>query len=338
MLFLAFFTLVAGTVPLYFDATLRFASHLLLLAIVGGWLALLLRDRRSWPRTPIDLPLWLFLGSMALSTVFSVNRRISLELLALNLLYGLLFYVWVDLLRGQRAETRLVRVMLLVAAVVTGLALAEVVGWYLGLFPSLGFEQGWPQIGGIHLIPPVLRRTWLVMSVPNTLGAYLVLVIPLGIGVATALSSRSRRLLIGAWVGLSIVVLFFTFSRGAWLGFAASLPVLAFSIRRHSALRALRARAVAWRRELVGALLLGILVIVLIARPTAQLLGGRGSEEARMILYRNALEMAAERPILGYGLGTFGQVNLGRVSGTGLQNAVHGHAHNAYLNNLAEMG
>ncbi|TAK36822.1 MAG: tetratricopeptide repeat protein [Chloroflexota bacterium] len=394
VLFLAFFTLVAGTVPVYFDATLRFASHLILLAIVAGWLAVLVVRRRSFPRTPIDLPLWLFLGAMALSTVFSVNRRVSLELLAVNLLYALLFYVVVDFVRTEGAMSRLIRATLAVSSLVIGLALTEVVGWYLGLFPSLGFEQGWPQIGGLQLVPPVFRRTWLVMSVPNTLGAYLVLVIPLGLGVAGALPLRGRRVLTGVWMVLSSVVLFFTFSRGAWLGFAASLPVLALPIYRRGVLGWLRvlfgirrselqrppeglnnsvlsyAYAGASRRggrlcppkgraggqsrpplrraggsipsrvAIVSVLLLGlsVLLVVLVARPTAQLLSGRGSEEARMILYRNALQMASERPVLGYGLGTFGQVNLGRVSGTRLQDAVHGHAHNAYLNNLAEMG
>ena len=87
------------------------------LALVGlGWLTRTIATRRTGiRRTPLDLPIWLFVGWTVLSSIFSAEPRISLPKLQ-SVLVVLLFYLAQSLIRRRGAV--LIIVLLFTSGVV----------------------------------------------------------------------------------------------------------------------------------------------------------------------------------------------------------------------------
>lgn len=104
----------------------------------------------------------------------------------------------------------------------------------------------------------------------NPLGAYLVLAITLftvwAAGRLTAARRRSYKQLAAftLYAAMCVLALLLTFSRGAWLGLAASLIVLVWSVRRRLPLRLVAVVAVA-----LGLLLAGFGVLTFVVRNPA---------------------------------------------------------------------
>lgn len=63
---------------------------------------------------------------------------------------------------------------------------------------------------------------------PNPLGAYLTLILTAITAIWINAKDRQKKIFLGSFFGLSIVVLFFSFSRSAWLGTVVSLGVLGY--------------------------------------------------------------------------------------------------------------
>ncbi len=148
-------------------------------------------------------------------------------------------------------------------------------------------------------------RAYGLTAHPNILGGILAFAMLL---LAGGLSGASRR---GRWVrlavlGLGAVLLFLTFSRGAWVGYGVGL-IVAF------AMLAFR-RDKAGIRQWVCAATVTAVVGVVLAVPFAAQLGARAtitgpvatetrSIDERIALIDSTLAVVAERPLLGAGLG-----------------------------------
>jgi O-antigen ligase len=139
----------------------------------------------------------------------------------------------------------------------------------------------------------------------NILGG--VIAIGLLLLAAVADGTRRSRLVRSVVFAAGVAVLFLTFSRGAWIAFAVGLGVAILML----ALRGDRAAVRRW----AGAALVTVVVSVVLGVPFAAQLAARTalagpirtevrSIDERIALARVTLDVIAEHPLLGTGLGT----------------------------------
>ncbi|MGB6367774.1 MAG: O-antigen ligase family protein [Thermoanaerobaculia bacterium] len=191
-----------------------------------------------------------------------------------------------------------------------GLALA------VGLVPLLGLglaeHAGLIDLGSYRAIGGEVWQTRLhsLFFHSGWLAEYLVLAVP--VAAAALLGWRRRgRLLAILLVAVALVTLLFTEQRGGWLTAAAQLGVLA-------------AVGLPWlvrhRQQLRLAVVAGLLAVVLasavvILRPSAlspvveRVKTAVTDLSGRANLWKTSVELAGERPLLGWGLGSFSPVH-----------------------------
>ena len=290
--------------------------------------------RRVW-EARVTRAMLVFVLISAVSAAFSIHKGKSLEAMLNLLAITGLFLTAASLVRG----TGLLR----------GVALLEV----LAALPvaALGLMQ--------HFRPELLPagnsypgRALGPFGQPNRMGGYLIAAIP--VALALAIVAQDRALKVGflvATFGLMFCVVA-TYSRGAWLGLAAGLLVLAVAFVRWPDLLprpAFLAVSVACV-SLPILFLLPSVVSRLEARRSATPAWNlpfdperEGSGAMRRAIWSGALRATAQRPVLGSGIGAFREA-FDRSKGTTMKRleAVGGRtadqAHNHYLGLLAERG
>jgi O-antigen ligase len=271
-----------------------------LLAIAfGAWLLWRTARRLVWERTALDLVMPVWLAAFAISTADNLDKlpRIAYGLW-FAALYIALWYSLHDVIRHSVGRLRAVDALLLSAIppLITALR----------------------QIG-----QPRIDRIAGSLENPNILAAFLVLVTPLAIARFLAPPPRMahglRRAVLGAFVAALCVAIYFTGSRGAWLGMIAAAAVGAWTASGG------RIRAV-WA-------IAGVTPILIIA---GFLLITVRNNEPRLTIYRQALDYLAAQPLTGNGLFTakFYQPLPNRPGFMTLDV----HAHNAPLHIAAELG
>jgi putative inorganic carbon (HCO3(-)) transporter len=300
----------------------------------------------QWP--PLAMPLALFVGVALLSSAGTASLEHSVKEL-IKWFEVLALYLVVSYEIRAASGSRWVRP--LVAALLLSGALAALQGIYQFLF----------QVGpDPFILFGRFMRAYGTFEQPNPYGGYLGLTLPVAVGVAAAWLLRMGGRLPVRWLalavgcgGLMLAALVMSWSRGAWLGFAAGLAVMAIAIAVRSG-----------RGVVLTITLVAILAYVLLAGGVTVLppsivarfadlapqlgLAGladvRGAEITdanfsvleRMAHWQTALAMWADHPWLGVGIGnyepTYGPYALP------LWPAPLGHAHNYYLNIAAEAG
>jgi tetratricopeptide (TPR) repeat protein len=290
--------------------------------LVAGWLIWKWRRGREAAHTPIDLPIAALLAAALLSTLTSVDGRLSLETVVGAAAGAIAFYFFLDVVRSPTLRSALVDAVLFVAILACGVGLYRLTRWYVDL-PSVLQTAAWRSLGR-DVPPPRLS----LLGNPNTLAAYLVLVLPLGVHRWTRIRARLGRLL-GAVVLLAgLLVLLLTQSRGGVVGLLGATLTGLWSMRKQIGRRQ--------RAVLIGLLLLAVVGggLVMLQRgfdPSA------GSDEVRLECWRVAFVVMREYPLLGSGPGTFGQQLIRYRDPLRLQEEF-AHAHSMYFTVAAEMG
>ncbi len=271
----------------------------------------------------------------ALSAAFSIHRGKSLEAMLNLLAITGLFLAAVTCVRGF--------------GMLRGIAFLEV----LAALPvaTLGLMQ--------HFRPELLPaansypgRALGPFGQPNRMGGYIVATIPIALALSFAAQDRALRAgLLIATFGL-VFCLVVTYSRGAWLGLAAGLLVLALALVRWPELLP--------RPTLLAASIAAVTIPVLLllpsiisrveSRPSAAPAWNlpidperEGSGAMHRAIWSGALDAAMHRPALGYGIGTFREAfdrskspKMKQLEAEGGRTADQ--AHNHYLGLLAERG
>ncbi|MBI3379636.1 O-antigen ligase family protein [Candidatus Gottesmanbacteria bacterium] len=200
--------------------------------IVGFWLIKMIAGRKLiLKKTPLDIPLLLFVTSQIVSTIFSIDRHVSIwgyysrfngGLLS-TISYFLLFYAFVSNFPQEKIKS------LLKVTLASGLLVA-----IYGILEHLGIDKDiWVQ--------DVQNRVFSTLGQPNWLAAYLAILIPvtLGLGLTSILNkyqipdvktkNQNLKLKINNWsIGLLVywvigiifyATLIFTKSRSGFIGF-----------------------------------------------------------------------------------------------------------------------
>jgi putative inorganic carbon (HCO3(-)) transporter len=332
-------------------------TEMLVALVLAAWLMRMVARREirvRWP--PLTLPLAVFLGVLILSSLGTTSMQHSLKEIV-KWVEVLVLYVLV----ANEFEGRWTRV--LVFAILGTGVLVALQGIYQFLF-QVG-PEGFILFGRF-------MRAYGTFEQPNPYAGYLGLTLPLAVGLvaaavvpvgkdspslsahgAAASPPREREIWL-VWSagcgGLMLVALVMSWSRGAWLGFAAAVGVMILAVVVRSG-----------RAAVLGVVFAVLIAYLLIAggislippsivqrfsdfMPYLGVADVRGVEITdanfavleRMAHWQSALAMWTDHPWLGVGIGNY-ELAYSHYALPLWPDAL-GHAHNYYLNIAAEAG
>lgn len=281
-----------------------------------------------WLKKFVRQPLIILIGSYALLTVvfalvFDTHQRAELLGVVYNLRFLLIFVYAGLLLRLYEPEylsRRALQVVLGVGIIVAGFGVVQYTVSPNDALSHVGYSRENGVLPAFFIDDkPDLERIMSTIRDPNTLGSYLVIIIPLLIaGLLTAKRPETRQIISGGLLlaGLAMV---FTFSRSGWLGVIVSLLIFGVIYL------AGRYRISQFVREHRTWLAVGVLIVALLG---TGLVVARDSyfvqnvilhadesttledpNELRIRFWQESLTAAAQNP-LGHGPGTAGLASI----------------------------
>ncbi|MCD4802644.1 MAG: O-antigen ligase family protein [Anaerolineales bacterium] len=333
---LSYLVLLGGT----FNGLVLYSLNVINMILVSGigflWILIRTIRKSDFPRTGLDIGIFLFLLTSVLSTVFSVDPRRSLISFIILAVTVLVYYLFTDLIRRGLPVQLVSKVMILVSGFILFFGVWELARWY----------SGWFSISGIgNLIPPATYRVRAFLGHPNIAAAYLNLLIPLGLAMIFRTKKLIPKLLLGLWVFVALLLVYFTSSRAGWLGtFSATGTFILFWGMANWE------KSKRFLKEMIKKkwVIVGITSIVVLGAATLfALLRWQSSHPSHPSDWSNifgsrdyiwivAWDMITAKPIIGNGLFTFGSEYF-KVESIP-PNMLLTHAHNYYLNVTAEMG
>lgn len=218
------------------------------------------------------------------------------------------------------------------AALYFTLAALGVVGVALGCYQRF-VQPEWVMVG--ERWPQYHGRASGSFSMPNSLAAWLILLLPSAAALAMRRRTGEKSRVWWAWVSLVLLCgLVLTLSRGAWVALAVALVAWPLSLRRWG-----------WARRLG----IAAAVVVSVGLASAWLYRSQpqvrervgyavrdSGERTRPIMWRAAWELFQEAPVLGTGAGSY-DILFERRRPEGFPDRPL-FAHNEYLNTLADYG
>lgn len=195
-------------------------------------------------------------------------------------------------------------------------------------------QPSWLILGRTQA-PQFMGRSSGPFGIPNSLGAYLILVLPAVGAMASRRSAKASERVFFGWLTLVLCVgLWLTISRGAWISLALSLTLWPLFFTRGRV----------WRRiALAAATLMAVALLAVVVYRTSskvqerlvQLVQDVG-DRPRPILWRAAWKLFREHPAFGSGAGSY-NVFFERYRPEHEQCDPES-AHNDYLNTLSDYG
>ncbi len=328
LLFFVYYTFIGGqTAQGIYDDGWRRVTIWLTTFIFGGWLLWRLIRRESWLHTPFDYPLLGLLLAWGLSTLTSINAVYSRETLYFFVSYLFFFYLAADLARHRWLTDLLLSAVIAVAGMV----------WTLGLWQLSQWYQATPVLPPEIIFDRLPRLS--VLGNPNTLAAYIALVIPVVLYKLFTVRLRLTRILLALWLLMLLTTTLLSQSRGGNLGLAVGLAFLAAgwlvrkmgaNPRRWTAMLTHVGRGRLW---LTGAALFGgagLLLGVILSRR-----GFEAAVDVRVQVGLGALKTLLAHPLTGAGPGALGQALLQYPLPL---DTIWPDAHNLFLTMMAETG
>ncbi len=282
-------------------ALLARPDYYALLILVAGLTTRMVVARSSRPWDASLLVIGTFFGYGLLHTALMglLTRSVFSIYMSMVGLPMLMFLLLARYGFSQREFRALVRSLLALGAYMALVSIAEWVGWYDAIVPAWIVDPSRSSILlGLGVANTGGHSGGLLMQ-PAWNGLALSLVYCLAILSARLLSRRSR------WIGevvslLCLVGVFLSYTRAAWLGCGLASLALLWQPSTTQARTQLR------RFGVVAASAACVLVLVLLPDTSArQRLDDASTVYYRLNLWKVALSMAGDRPLLGSGFATF---------------------------------
>lgn len=261
---------------------------------------------------------WLIflLSTLGISSVFAKNQLAGLVTLSIFTLQILFYIIIRSRINDRESNLNIVRYLLISSLLVTSFGIFQY--YFINHMPP-----GWIDKELYKNIP---NRAFSTMYNPNVLGSYLIIIISIALSGFKPTNNRAGRLPSLFILILSYICMVLTFSRGAWLGLAASILVIfIFSKEKPYILSVLGVTLLLTLPEFDAVL----------SRLNIDFLSSDSSSEYRWYLWKVAFKTFSDNPLFGTGLGSFG-FSLPSHSQAG--GYLVSHAHNIYLHFLAETG
>ena len=335
--------------------------------ICGVWLLKVVTEQKIiFKRTPLDLPLTLFLLSQIVSSIFSIDphtsfwgyySRLNGGLLSI-FCYYLLYFAFVSSF-AKEDVIKFLKAAVFAGGLVSFYAIPE----HFGLSPSCIILTG--EFTASCWVQDVQARVFGTIGQPNWLAAYLAMLIFPAIYFLLVSKTLPKKIIYFLLSIIYYLAFTFTYSRGATLGLIAGLGVLGTAIAFNS-----------WKTKSFNQLkLFSVIVFSLIglsllfgsaltdfrliknpavpARPgfsqtqapasgTQLENGGTESGQIRLIVWRGAIDIFKAYPLFGSGVETFAfayyRFRPNEHNLVSEWDFLYNKAHNEYLNYLATTG
>lgn len=324
---------------------LPFSYEISSLLLVAGWLVYIYKSVRGffeWERTPFDFPIAIFVVISFLSVFVSPDPAFSFYN-CYNLVgrYVLTYYLVVQSLNSKDIKQvrilpdknkHIVRVALLeqvkILLYVMCLSLLIVIVYgFLQAFLGIGLTAEAMVWTDNAMFPGLKTRVFSTWQNPNLLGGYLDFVLGILMGVFVVIKNKNVRIAVGILFCLAAFCLTLTYARGACISIAAVMAVYG---------------ALYNRRILIGLIFLAAVLLIsdtaLVERLTSVFTKLDTSSEMRLAFWESTIAMILDHPLLGIGWGAYFMVYPTYdyyMQGNFIKIV---HAHNMYLNFMAEIG
>jgi len=281
----------------------------------------------------LEWPVIALLFFVALATLLSTHPRTSLEGTYLRydgfysyLIYIALFFIATQHLSHENRLENFAKLSILAATVVS----------IYGIAQRFGID---PMPWGYFVFEA--ERSFSTLGNPILLGGYLSLMLPISLGILLGSKSTDEKIIYSASATVIALCLIMTMSRAAWLGAILALSMVALILikRRGAGIRIIFTPAAA----LVTVLSLAIISVGIpdLAGRLTSIFSIGGSMGSRLLMWKSALSMIADRPLFGFGPDALGlafskyeSIELARIAPLEIQDNVH----NAFLQLAATSG
>lgn len=295
------------------------ATVALLVGIAGTALRFYVDKEFHFRHLRFDVPAVLFVAVSGLSVLSSPDRGFSFY----NYYNLVGVYVLTYLLIGQNVrEPGQMKSILRMACAAAVIVLLY--GYYQFLFGIDISSMKW--VDG-DAFPELRKRVFSTWENPNILAGYLDIIICLAFGLFMKCRDRERRILLGAFMIAAAACLAMTYARGACL--VISVILAGYGVLRD-------------RRVLVACILVVAILFVLdpmlYERITSVFTKVDTSTEMRLAFWESTVAMIQDHPFLGIGWGAYWMVYPEYDFYLQGANVLIVHAHNIYLNYMAEIG
>ena len=265
------------------------------------------------PVTELNQALAIFLIINAVTVVLSIDHALSLRAFFGKILkFVTLYYVALDTINNKKRLKNIIIAMVLSA----GLIVADASAQY---FTGKDFLRGF-----------TFERLRASFTNANGFAGWLIIFIPVFIGLLMT-NFRRGKILLGGLVILLFISLLLTYTRGAWLGFVLGLGLMCYWFS-----RSLSRKSKVLVYTLIIICSVGIVSILSkgVKERAKSINKIEGSGLFRVNLWKEALSIVEDFPVLGTGLNTYSIVarNYKSVEGGGI------YPHNSYLQMAAETG
>jgi len=334
--------------------------RIIVLIMLTSWLVKTIESGEfTWRKSPLNLPVLIFIVVTFIATVFSTNPYFSFfgqYMYHMEGLWATLTYVVLYLLVIANLDEHRIHKIILVFLIVSGVTVAY------GLLQHFGIEFVNWQISS-------KERIWSTLGNPNFFAGFLIMAIPLSIAILLEWRRQNKNGLslntglIVTLFCLQLLCLNFTYSRASWVGLFFGLAILAGLWRRQLG----KMRKIFKLTILVLFLAISFIFLLktiemrrlalknlepletrgLISKTAQRLVSiidlGEADAASRISGWKSALEIIKERPLLGIGPDTFSInfrryafLEFSRLTGIALANPAY--AHNEVLQITATIG
>lgn len=280
----------------------------------------LLRGKRILKIEPIDITVMAFAVLLFFGgTVSLSDQSLKPALLMVCFIFG--YFLTVGLMTTREWLARCS------AACVLSATLVSLYGLFM-YFTGVGYSSSaWVDS---EMFSSIGRRAVATLENPNMLGEYLILIIPIAVGMLIGRGEGLRRIPAFFCIGIMGVCLILTWSRGAWLGLIFAAILFLFM----------------WHRRSVWVILAGIASIPLLPAILPDSIVSRftsignmtdSSTSYRVYIWRATINMIEDNLLTGIGIGEGAWDRLYPLySYLGVEAAPH--SHNLYLQIWLELG
>ncbi len=352
---LAFLVPLVFTTSTYelFEFPKMILVYLLTILIVGAFLVKsVIVGRFNLRRTPLDLPIFLYLAVYTLSTIFSIDRYTSIfgyytrfngGLLSL-LAYVSLYYVFVWEVGGSGEKREKFTKTLLVSSVFVSV---------YGILQHFGIDKD-------YWVQDVQRRVFSTLGQPNWLAAYFVMILPVSLAYFLSVAKKARFSSVarGSYCLLPIALysaFWFTYSRSGLLGLGVAMATFLIFLGKENLKQH-------WRPLLLIGIVWAVISLLTfsptiaekipVARaapevetghaPSLQKQTSGSTINIRLAVWKGTLNLIKDHPLLGTGPETFAYSFLPHrpveLNQTAEWEFLYNKTHNEYLNIAACTG
>jgi len=188
---------------------------LVLLAFAAFAFKALTHPPHDRDHTALDLPFMVMVAITIIAAAFSPYLILSLKGLSKLVIFWMAFYAFRGVLARREAWTPVLAALLLAALIQSVYGVYQ---WTIDVPPLALWDDAESEIQ--------LTRVYGTLRNPNLLGGYLIPILPLAAAAVVGFRHWAMRALGLATLLAGSACLYFTYSRGAWLAFAAEIAVL----------------------------------------------------------------------------------------------------------------